>query len=79
MGPNSTENVLLDELRYPTKHDLVLGRIDPEQGIRRFYFLMIERDLFGTVRLVRNWSRVGTTGQELVAIFDSEQGGRRRA
>nr|WP_237050802.1 WGR domain-containing protein [Microvirga ossetica] len=35
----------------------MLHRIDPEQGIRRFYSLMIERDLFGTVRLVRNWGR----------------------
>jgi predicted DNA-binding WGR domain protein len=44
-----------DELRSPIKHHLVLHRIDPGQGIRRFYSLMIERDLFGTVRLVRNW------------------------
>jgi predicted DNA-binding WGR domain protein len=29
---------------------------------------MIERDLFGTIRLVRNWGRIGTTGQELVEI-----------
>jgi predicted DNA-binding WGR domain protein len=55
-----------DELRSPIKHHLVLHRIDPEQGIRRFYSLMIERDLFGTVRLVRNWGRIGTNGQELV-------------
>jgi predicted DNA-binding WGR domain protein len=33
---------------------------------------MIERDLFGTVRLVRNWGRIGTNGQELVEVFDSE-------
>jgi predicted DNA-binding WGR domain protein len=39
----------------------------------RFYSLMIERDLFGTVRLVRNWGRIGTKGQELVEIFDSEE------
>ena len=32
----------------------MLHRVEPEQGIRRFYSLMIERDLFGTVRLVRN-------------------------
>jgi predicted DNA-binding WGR domain protein len=32
----------------------MLHRIDPELGVRRFYSLMIERDLFGTVRLVRN-------------------------
>jgi predicted DNA-binding WGR domain protein len=46
----------------------VLHRIDPEQGIRRFYSLMIERDLFGTVRLVRNWGRIGTTGREMVEV-----------
>jgi predicted DNA-binding WGR domain protein len=51
---------------------LVLHRIDPEQGIRRFYSLMVERDLFGTVRLVRNWDRIGTNGQGLVEIFADE-------
>jgi predicted DNA-binding WGR domain protein len=61
-----------DELRSPIKHHLVLHRIDPEQGIRRFYSLMIERDLFGTVRLVRNWGRIGTKGQELAEEFESE-------
>jgi predicted DNA-binding WGR domain protein len=63
---------LPDELRFPIKHHLVLHRIDPEQGIRRFYSLMIERDLFGTVRLVRNWGRIGTNGQELVEVFPDE-------
>jgi predicted DNA-binding WGR domain protein len=40
--------------------------------VRRFYSLMIERDLFGTVRLGRNWGRIGTNGQELVEVFESE-------
>ena len=62
-----------DDLRSPIKHHLVLHRIDPEQGIRRFYSLMIERDLFGTVRLVRNSGRIRSNGQELVEIFDSEE------
>ena len=65
----------------PIKHHLVLHRIDPEQGIRRFYSLMIERDLFGTVRLVRNWGRIGTNGQEMVEIYrrrDRRQGRRSR-
>jgi hypothetical protein len=44
----SSTRVVPDELRSPIKHHLVLHRIDPEQGIRRFYSLMIERDLFGT-------------------------------
>ena len=38
-----------DELRSPIQHQLVLHRIDLELGIRRFYSLMIERDLFGTI------------------------------
>jgi predicted DNA-binding WGR domain protein len=50
----------------------VLHRIDPDQRVARFYLLMIERDLFGTVRLVRNWGRIGTNGQELVEVFASE-------
>jgi predicted DNA-binding WGR domain protein len=61
-----------DELRSPIKHHLVLHRIDPEQSIRRFYSLMIERDLFGTVRLVRNWGRIGTNGQQKVEEYADE-------
>ena len=61
-----------DDLRSPIKHHLVLHRIDPEQGIRRFYSLMIERDLFGTIRLVRNWGRIGSNGQERVEIYADE-------
>ena len=38
----------------------------------RFYSLMIERDLFGTVRLVHNWGRIGSKGQELVEIHADE-------
>jgi predicted DNA-binding WGR domain protein len=61
-----------DDLRSPIKYHLVLHRIDPEHGIRHFYSLMIERDLFGTIRLVRNWGRIGTNGQEKVEIYDNE-------
>ena len=48
---------------------MVLYRRDPEQGRARFFSLMIERDLFGTIRLVRNWGFVGSKGQEKVEIF----------
>jgi predicted DNA-binding WGR domain protein len=61
-----------DDLRSPIKHHLVLHRIDPEQGIRRFYSLMIEQDLFGTERLVRNWGRISTNGQEKVEEYADE-------
>jgi predicted DNA-binding WGR domain protein len=33
---------------------------------------MIERDLFGTIRLVCNWGRIGTKGWELVEIHEDE-------
>jgi predicted DNA-binding WGR domain protein len=33
---------------------------------------MIKRDLFGTVRLVRNWGRIGMNGQEKAEEFASE-------
>ncbi|WP_244627544.1 WGR domain-containing protein [Microvirga tunisiensis] len=62
-----------DDLRSPIKHHLVLPKRDPEPRAARFYSLMIERDLFGTVRLGRNWRRIGTNGQELVESFGSEE------
>jgi predicted DNA-binding WGR domain protein len=64
-----------DELRSPSKHHLVLHRIVPGQGGRRFYSLMIERDLFGTIRLVRNWDRIGSNGHEKVEIYVTEMEG----
>ncbi len=42
----------------PIQRTVMLRRIDPERGMARFYSLMIERDLFGTVRLVRHWGRI---------------------
>ncbi|EIM26663.1 WGR domain-containing protein [Microvirga lotononidis] len=61
-----------DEFRSPIKHHVVLHQIDPEQGSRRVYSLMIEKDLFGVVRLVCHWGRVGTRGQEAVTEFPTE-------
>ena len=57
----------------PIQRTVMLRRIDPEYGMARFYSLMIERDLFGTVRLVRHWGRIGSLqGRELVQDFPSE-------
>ncbi len=52
---------------------LVLRRIDPKHGMARFYMLAIERDLFGTIRLVRTWGRIGTRGRELADEFVTEE------
>jgi predicted DNA-binding WGR domain protein len=51
---------------------LVLHKVDPDRGVARFYSLMVERDLFGTIRLVRNWGQIGSDGQELVQVFATE-------
>ena len=62
----------MPDARSPIRHHLVLYRRDPEQGRARFFSLMIERDLFGTIWLVRNWGFVGSKGQDKVEIFSDE-------
>lgn len=62
----------MPDARSPIRHHLVLYRRELEQDRARFFSLMIERDLFGTVRLVRNWGFVGSKGQEKVEIFPDE-------
>jgi predicted DNA-binding WGR domain protein len=62
----------MPDARSPIRHHLVLYRRVPEQGRARFFSLMVERDLFGTIRLVRNWGFVGAKGQEKVEIFPDE-------
>ncbi len=52
---------------------LVLRRVDPKQRMARFYALMIERDLFGTIRLVRAWGRIGAQGRERADAFETEE------
>jgi predicted DNA-binding WGR domain protein len=58
--------------RSPVRHAVFLRRVEPELRMARFYALMIERDLFGTVRLVRAWGRIGTRGDELAQVFETE-------
>jgi len=56
----------------PVRHTLALRRIDPEQNLSRFYTLVIERDLFGQVVLVRSWGRIGARGREIVEPYLDE-------
>jgi predicted DNA-binding WGR domain protein len=62
----------MPDARSPIRHHLVLYRGEPEQGRARFFSLMVERDLFGTIRLVRNWGLVGSKGQVKVETFFDE-------
>jgi predicted DNA-binding WGR domain protein len=57
----------------PIQRVVMLRRINPNHGMARFYSLMIERDLFGTVRLVRHWGRIGAMqGQEMTQNFATQ-------
>jgi len=62
----------MSSARSPVCRTVVLRRIEPDKRMARFYSLMIERDLFCTVRLVRNWGRIGTLGRERAEAFDNE-------
>ncbi len=62
----------MPDARSPIRHHLVLCQRDPQQGRTRFFSLVIERDLFGTIRLVGNWGFVGSKSQEKVEIFSDE-------
>ena len=58
--------------RSPVRRAVILRQIDPELRAARFYSLVIERDLFGPARLVRNWDRIGTLGWERAAEYGTE-------
>jgi predicted DNA-binding WGR domain protein len=62
----------VDEEVSTIQHVLVLRRIEADQNIARFYALMIERDLFGRIVLVRRWGRIGSRGRERCDEFASE-------
>ncbi len=51
-------------------HSTELRRIDPERNMARFYLLAIQPTLFGDVSLIRNWGRIGTSGQVKVETYD---------
>ena len=61
----------MDE-RSTIQHTLVLRRIEPEQNMARSYALMIERDLFGRIILIRHWGRIGSRGRERLDEHGSE-------
>ena len=43
--------------------NLYLRRTDAVRNINRFYFMAVQRDLFGGVNLIREWGRVGSAGK----------------
>ena len=52
--------------------DRSLTRIDPAANMRRFYRLSVQPGLFGDWCLLREWGRIGTSGQGKEEWFESE-------
>ena len=50
-----------------------LQRIDAAQNMRRFYMLVVQPTLFGGASVIRNWGRIGTSGQTMIETFDDEE------
>ncbi len=50
-----------------------LQRIDPNCNMARFYALSVQPTLFGEVSLIRNWGRIGTSGQTKVETFVAKE------
>jgi predicted DNA-binding WGR domain protein len=50
-----------------------LQRIDQDCNMARFYALSVQPTLFGEVSLVRNWGRIGRSGQTKVETFDAKE------
>jgi len=50
-----------------------LQRINEARNMRRFYMLAIQPTLFGGVSVIRNWGRIGSTGQTMMETFDNAE------
>ncbi|MEO8242351.1 MAG: WGR domain-containing protein [bacterium] len=46
-----------------------LTRVDASQNMARFYGISLQPTLFGEVAVLRQWGRIGTTGQCLAETF----------
>lgn len=53
------------------KDPVHLHRIDTAQNMRRFYMLAIQPTLFGGASVMRNWGRIGSSGQTMMETFDN--------
>jgi predicted DNA-binding WGR domain protein len=51
---------------------VTLKRIDPARKISRFYLLAVQPDLFGQWCLIREWGRIGRSGQRLLLTFPTQ-------
>ena len=51
---------------------MYLRRTDATKKMNRFYFMSVQRDLFGGANLIREWGRVGSSGKVKVTFHADE-------
>jgi predicted DNA-binding WGR domain protein len=51
---------------------LVLDRVEPACNMARYYLLAIEPSLFGDATLIREWGRIGQSGQRRVELYETQ-------
>ena len=51
---------------------MLLQRVEPAKKMRRFYLMSVQRDLFGGAVLMREWGRIGSSGQVRVDYHADE-------
>ena len=49
-----------------------LRRIDPNRNMARFYAMSLQPTLFGEWSMLREWGRIGSSGQVASGCFASE-------
>jgi predicted DNA-binding WGR domain protein len=60
-------------MKHAVLEPIHLRRIDATRNMRRFYELALQPTLFGDVALVRNWGRIGSSGQSMIETFNEEE------
>lgn len=68
-----------NSLKIDTCVLISLTRIDPSQNMQRFYCLSVQPDLFGGYSLVREWGRIGRSGQLLHKHYPDEPSAQKAA
>lgn len=63
---------ILDRIAAQPPAAAHLRRIDPARNMARYYGLAVRRNLFGEWELVREWGRIGRSGQVRSAAYSTE-------
>lgn len=68
--PTAPEFVPAPTINGPGPDLILLTRVAPSCNMRRFYSMALTVSLFGERGVVRNWGRIGTSGQVRTDWYD---------